>query len=330
MANFQFTSDILADALFRAGEPTDGTSDYAAEVLTYLNNVYYQVCRGGSELSPSIYEDWAWLRKPLPGTLILKPAINAGTVTVTQNSTGITFTSGPAPDVDNYFFKVSTHPDVFRIAAHTAGSTSATLDSVYTGPTVSGAGYTLYILEYNLASDVMRIVAPMRTRVAVAGEWCEYKIHRSDPDTMDDSYPPGQIIAGVPDLFAEVGETTQGTRRIRFNRYISPSLTNYVRVEYEYLVRPTTLTSPGTSEEPVLPLEWRHVLADFVLAYLFGAKDDSRAPAAAQAAQAGLLGMAKENRYQMATASKHYFRLYPRMERWSRGPLRTESGLILG
>jgi hypothetical protein len=292
--------------------------------------VYYQICRGGSELIPNVNEDWAWLRKSTPGVLTLKPAINTGTVSVTLNSTSITFSSGPTVDLDNYYFRVDGHADVFRIAAHTSGGTAATLDAVYTGTTNAAAGFTVFPLEYNLATDVMRIVAPMRTYVSTGGEWSRYKIYRSDLDSMEEEYPLVTSAVGVPDMYAEIGETTPGTRRVRFNRYIHPSQTTYLRVEYEYLFQPTLLTSPGTTEEPVLPKQWRHLLADFVLAYLFGVKDDSRSGAAAGVAQAGLMGLKNENRYQTATATRNYFRLKPRMVGWQRGLLRTESGIILG
>lgn len=327
MSNHQYTSDILADALFRASEPTDSTGDFYAEALTYLNMVYYQICRGGSELLPDVYEDWAWLRKPSPGTLILKPALNSGTIAATLNSASATLSATVSIDLDNYYLRVAGHPDVFKIQAHTAGSASLTLDSVYTGPTVTAANYKIFALEYNLAADVMRIVAPMRVFRLGGGDQGQYKIFRSDVDTMEEQYPVALVSSGTPDLYAEVGETTSGTRRVRFNRFIDPSQTSYVRVEYEYLFQPTPLTAPGTSEEPVLPKHWRHVLADFTLAYLFGTKDDSRAGAAAQVAQAGLAGMARENRYQMTTATKNLFRLFPRSSARFGGVLRTDSGI---
>jgi hypothetical protein len=48
-------------------------------------------------------------------------------------------------------------------------------------------------------------------------------------------------------------------------------------------------------------------------------------------AQAGLQGMALENRYQVTTASRNVFKLHPRTggrRRW--GVRRTESGAVIG
>lgn len=324
MANHTYTSDILADALYRAGEATDGSSDYASQALVYLNSVYSQICRGGSELTPTVNEDWAWLLKPSPGVLTLKPALT-GTCEVTLNSTTVTLADAQATSMATYYFKIENHADVFRVATHTAGTTAVTLDSVYTGETNTEATYTAFALEYDLASDVMRITAPMTCYVGThVRVWGRTKIHRADTAQID-VWAAAIGDNGVPDLFAEVGYVTTGVKRVRFNRYLDPDDTTYVRIEYEYLYRPAALTSPGTSEEPALPLEWRHVLSDYLLAYLHGQKNDDRAGAAAQAATAGLVGMMKENRYRMTTAStSNLFRVKARNRSSRRWPLRQD------
>src|SRR5262245_44852830 len=95
MANLQYTADILADALFRAGEPTDGNSDFADQALSYLNMAYMQICRGGAEIDPGVSEDWYWLRNDRPGVLILQPPITTLTVNATLGSTSATLSAAP-------------------------------------------------------------------------------------------------------------------------------------------------------------------------------------------------------------------------------------------
>jgi len=338
MSNHQFTADILRDALFRAGENPNGTSDYQDQALVYLNNVYFQICRGGSELTPSIKEDWAWLRKPLPGVLALHPPITTGTVSVTRGSTDVFFTSIPEDtfgteiSVETWFFKVDSLPEVYRVSSFTSGATGGSLDQVYLGPTASGLAYTLFKLDYDLADDCMRLVAPMR--LFQNSGWNsrdDYKVFACDLDTMEEQYPLAYVEKGVPDYFAPIGEVTPGIKRVRFNRCGATDFNTVYRVEYEYLFRPDPL-STEEDEEPLLPLQFRSVLSDYLLAYLLGIKNDNRAGAAAQAAQAGLIGMASENRYQTTTATKHSFRMMPRMNGMVRRPgvLRTESGSIVG
>ncbi len=338
MSNYQYTADILADSLFRAGEPTDGTSDYAAEALTYLNMVYNQVCRGGSELKPDLNEDWYWLRKPSPGLISLHPPVSAGTATVSLGSTTVTLTTAPTDNAVNFsvinqLIRFGNQTDIYRIATHTSATTTLTLDTAYLNPAQVGSGisYTIMQNEADLASDVMRIVSPMRVYTSGFSWDNNYKIYGAALEAMEEAYPLALIETGVPDMFAFVGSTSAGVKRVRFNRYGGPTSNDKFRIEYDYLYRPTPLTSPGTTEEPVLPLEWRHLLADFVLAYLFGLKDDSRAEAAARVAQAGLVGMQREHRYQITTADTNTFRLRPRLSNNPRrGPLRTSSGYIIG
>lgn len=342
MANFQYTSDIVADALFRAGEPTNGTSDFHSQAFSYLNNLYMQICRGGAELAPGVSEDWHWLRKPSPGTILLQPPITTLTATVNLGATSVTLSGNPQNylasniSVANWFFRVDNHPDIFKVSAHTSGTATLTLDGVYTGANVSAGACTLFLSDYNLATDVLRIVAPMRVyRTAGYSDRNSYKIYQAELDVIEESYPLAYMEQGIPDQYAFIGETTAGTKRIRFNRCGggTGSATTVYRIEYEYLIVPTALTSPGTSEEPLVPREWRPLMADALLAYLFGIKNDDRAGAIAQTVAAGLRGMKNENRYKKTTSTDSFFSVRPRTSGpWSRHrlPKRTESGAIIG
>jgi hypothetical protein len=338
MSNLVYTADIINDALFRAGEPTDGTSDYRTQALSYLNNLYLQICAGGTELNPGMKEDWVWLRKSFPGVLILVPPITAGTVTVTRGSATATLSTIPVDyagvpiSVATWFLKVTSEPDIVRIAAHTVGTTSLTFDAAFTGHSAV-AGYTLFQVDYDLATDVLRPVSPMRTyRNSGWNSRNDYKIYGDDLDTMEEEYPLALVEAGVPDYFSPIGETTANSKRVRFNRCGGPDPATAYRVEYEYLYRPTPLTLPGTTEEPALPKERRYILSDYLTAYLYGIKHDDRVGGTAQMAAAGLQGMASENRYKTLTSTREHFRLKPRS--WGRGRrrrvIRSESGMIIG
>lgn len=320
MASYQYTSDLIADGLFRAGEPTDSTSDFYSKAYDYLNMAYTQLCRGGAELDPEINEDWVWLRKNKPGVLIIQPPITTLTATATLGSTSVTLSAAPTNyagsnlSIANWFLQFGTCPDVFRANSHTSGTTSVTLDSVYTGTSQTLGDVNIFLTDYDLASDVLRVIAPMRVYRNVGTGRQDYKIYGSDLDSLEEDYPLATTESGVPDYFAPLGEITNDTKRVRFNRCGGGDGTSTLvfRVEYEYLYIPTALSSPGTSEEPALPLQYRHVLADFLTAYLLGAKNEERAVAAAQLARAGLVGMAKENRHQTTTTTRGAFRVYPR------------------
>ena len=321
MANFLYTPDLKADALFRAGEPTDGTSDYDSKVLEYLNRAYQAIWMGGSEIAPDINEDWLWLRKSTPGVLTLETAYKTGTISVTNNSASVTFSATITDSKVDWFIQVTGRDDVFRVSAHTGGSASATLDSVYTGVTNATASFTLYKVEYSIASDVLSLIAPLR-----AYQNREIEIYGMDTAQMDGQYPLVDLQSGVPDRFTFVGEN-----KIRFNRYGSEIAGELIRVDYDYLAKPSDLTG-GASEEPLIPFQYRRVLADVATYWLMLDKNELvRAKASIDGARSLLLSMSIENRRRLGVTTKNMGKIIPRgREKYYRGPLRTTSGLIIG
>lgn len=321
MTTLTSSADILDWVLFQAGEPTDGTSDFNSHAIACLNRAYRDIWTGGGALVKGMNEPWLWLKKDPPGVLTLNPVVSSGTVSVTNNSTSITFSSGPAASQANRFFKVDNHPDVFRISSHTAGATAATLDAVYTGPTSSAENFKSMQLEYTLASDTLRVIGPMRV----------YKDNKEfidgvDLNALERDYPLALLQSGTPDRFAMVTES-----KVRFNRYGGTSSTELIRVEYDYLQKPSTELADD-STAPLVPLEHRQVLADITLFYLLTAKSDAKAEGIGLQARAGLQSMASDNRARLAQFSRYMGTIQPRPNKLRRFDrvLRTESGLILG
>lgn len=284
MANLRYSSDILADALFRAGELTDGTSDFNSQALVYLNRAYRSIWQGGGEFDPQINEVWWWLKSE--GSIILQTTIDTGTVNVSNNSTSVTFSSAPSNSVAGRFFKVDDHEDVFKIDTHSAGTDTATLDTVYTGDTDTAASYKLMQLEYDLADDVWKLVAPMR-----AYKDARFNVWGTSLIWMENQYPLSRVKTGVPEYFAPVDTNT-----VRFNRYGGDDL---IRLDYDYLIRPDDLTD-SDSEEPLVPLEYRHVLSDAVTYFLLRDKDDDKANSMVNQVRSGIKSMTRENRNRWA------------------------------
>lgn len=322
MANYTFSSDLITDILFRAGEPTDGTSDFDAVALQYLNRAYQGLWSGGRELWPEINEVWWWLRKDDQGVLTLNPLIDAGTVSVTNNSADITFGTAPAASQVGRHFKVDDHADIFIIAAHTAGAGAATLESVYTGDTDTAASFRSMQFDYTLASDILYLSGPL-----FAYQDGEREIRLIDLTELRRKYPINNTFSGVPKAAAMIAQEA-----IRFSHYGGLTATDFIKVDYEYTREPDDLTDSGT-EEPLVPRQYRHILSDWALYLLFADKNDGRAKDAEGIARNGLLSMAKENRLRQARASaSHFGHIFPRQGDIKRleGPLRTESGLIIG
>lgn len=297
MANLTYSSDILNYMLFKAGEKTDGTSDYDSVALEYLNTAYRKLWQGGSEFDPTVNEDWTWLRAK--GNLILQTKISTGTVSVTNNSATATLSATQSTDLDNWYFKTDAHEAIFRISAHTGGSDTLTLDSVYTGDTDASAGYKLVKLDYTLASDAIEVLSPMTTSFQSGSLRPGGRI-----DGISEQSLPfqNQLYAGVPYFFSQIDETT-----VRFNRYAD---TDLIRVDYRYRKRPADLTDSG-SEEPLIPLRHRHVLANIALFDLLMDLNDDRADAVGLIAKQGLKAMSIENKKKIAQMDENFGKIFP-------------------
>lgn len=310
MSNYRYTSDLIDAALFAANEPTDGTSDFEAKALEYINRAYTSIIMGGQEFTGESPENWWWLRKT--GILTLLPA-QTGSLTATQDSTGITFAVAPADSLAGWYLKTDDE-DIYKISAHTGGNTAATLDSAYTGESGTKT-WTAMKLDYDLAADFLTMLDPIRGyRLNIAGE---FRITSADRDSLEQQWPTSQIDEGIPTRFTLIDNDT-----IHFNRYPP----NRMRVEYDYLYLPADLTNSG-SEEPAIPFVHRKVLADIAATYILNDKDDTKANNMGLIAQRGIQSMRKENRQKWAMSGKVGY-IYARQGKRARRTLRTATGTV--
>jgi len=315
MSNYKFSGDILDDILQRAGETTDSTSDFYADAIRYMNRAYQSIYSGGSELDPTVDEAWWWLRKSSPGVLTLRPK-KVGTATMTQDSDVVTLAAAVAVSMVGEFFKVDSFADVFRVKTHTAATTAVVLDSPYTGTAGAGQAWTSRIMEYTLATDVLRVIGPIRTY-----QNSEDTVKGVELNELERVYPLTLLNDSQPRLFAMVGE-----QKVRF----SHSVTALTRGDYDYLFKPADLTDSGT-EEPLVPESYRRIIADTALFFLHMDKNDNRASNTGLLAKNGLTAMGRENRRRLVRFGGHYGKVVPRAGvGQSQDPVRTQSGLIIG
>lgn len=323
MSNYKYSGDLVDAALFQAGEKDDNTSEFYAVAIRYLNRAYQALWAGGAELDSAVNEEWLWLLSTTPGTITLVPVINS-TAIVANNSASITFASGPAVSVAGYFIRFTNNFDVYRIAAHTAGATAATLDSVYTGTNASAETFKLFKAEYDLPANVLRLISPMRQYRERDG-----KIDGMDLTALEAKYPLVNIQTGVPRAFAQIGQS-----KVRFSHAGSDvTATDYIRVDFDYLQKPSdeTLTD-SESQELLVPHQWRHILSDFATFWLMVDKNDNRADSFGLIARNGLKAMARENRMRWAKIGRETGRIFSRQDELpeSIDVLRTSGGVIIG
>lgn len=316
---YETTRDLVEDVLFRCFEP-GSSADWGPKTLDYINRTYQTLCAGSSEFLPEYVDDWWWLRES--GVLTLEPAIIAGTVDVTDGSTNVTFSVAPAASVAGYRLRVDNHPEVFQIASHTGGVGAAVLDSPYTGETNTAATYRLMKVTYTLSANVQAIISPF------IGFRNNHEIIGVSPERMDALWPLVQLNPGVPVAFALEDEQT-----VRFS-HGGLDTGRAMRVEYRY--RPVIEDLENTALSiPLVPKQFRQVLSDMAATLVLLDKNDDRSNAVALMARTLLAAMFKENRRRLKKiGAETVGHIYPRQSgrhpQRNTGPLRTESGLIIG
>jgi len=157
LAQFRNTADIMDLVLRNAGELTDGTSSYEAQTLDALNQVHQTIINGGNEFDTDIDEVWNWAKARHPIILELLPALETGTVSLTQGSELGTFSSAPTDSQAGHFLKITNRATYYRIASHVAGATAFDLDATYADDTGATLSFQSIKLDYDLVAPYIII-----------------------------------------------------------------------------------------------------------------------------------------------------------------------------
>ena len=106
--------------------------------------------------------NWRWLLKRQTLNTVAK--FSSGNATVTLGSTTVRLSATPAASLGSFTGRVilfasaaSDSGAVYRISAHTAGTTELTLDAAFTNANIASGSYNVYQDSYNLATDCGRV-----------------------------------------------------------------------------------------------------------------------------------------------------------------------------
>lgn len=267
MANTYSTSDVVKGSLQRVGERTDGSSPYHQLALKYVNRGYTDVLKGNSIFAPEVRECWLWAKQTSAFQLL--PNYNTGSATLTQGSTAATFSVAPTISLAGYNFTIVNAPNsntnsYYTISAHTASSTSFTLDFQYV-ETSGTYSFNAIPLEVNLNRGILRLADPLRqynTRVLEFGELPQDmgRIYYIDYNKFWDSWPLELLLNDIPSRFTIISYS-DSNMVLRFNKYVS----NAIRIDYDFISTQPLLTDSNSSV-PLVPFEDRDVL-EFTAAY---------------------------------------------------------------
>ena len=217
--------------------------------------------------------------------ILTRAQYSTGTVTATQGSTALTGTSTVWTTTDAFGIANARANGKIKIAggltpytvSSVGGAGTITLSSEFTEATATDTTYIYYEDEYALASDFLR---PVDAQV-FSDEASIEIIGRTEFRRL---YPtnstPGRVaVASIID-FAPSGNTTP-IRRVRF----APPPSTAMTIPYTYITGNLAVSSAGVaaanmsadSDEPIIPLRYRHALVFHALYHLYrDRKDDSR------------------------------------------------------
>lgn len=219
---------------------------------------------------------WPWLY----AEEIIQTAedITTGTVSVNAVSTALTFSSAPTVSVANRYIQLSTTNDWYKITAHTASSTSATISPAYVGGSNLSAGtYKVRKLLYTTTTplvqilDMKQLVTPVRL------------ISQSPREA--DFFLPLYYDQGTPYYYIMSSPNSSGTPQFSF--MLSPDSTMNIMVRGIQVLSDMS----SDSDTSIIPAQWHDGIINIAAYYGFQGLDDTRAASELQIGEARIQDM---------------------------------------
>lgn len=204
--------------------------------------------------------------------------ITTGTVTITDATTALTFSSAPAASVANWFIKFSTSNNWYQITSHTAASTSAVITpALGEGASISGGTYKLRKLFYKTSTPLDSILDMKQFITPVVLE--------SIPPTTGDMFLPLYWDSGT--IYKYISSVYSATDGLQFSFLYSPS--SVLNVMVRGIKKLSDLSSD--SDISIIPSRWHSAIVDMGAFYGFSSLDDTRAQAFYNKANQGVEDM---------------------------------------
>lgn len=243
-------SDIVTRVM-RALKIQSGDTETKTRIKQIVNELYLQ------EVVP--FKSWIWLRGQT--RVEHKAYYSSGTASVTPNSTTVTLSVAPSTASGsraNYFFAVDGYEEIYPISAHTAGSTTVTLATPYTGTLNATANFRIWTDRVALPTDCSEVFnawTDFGNKTMEGKGWQELReivLANQRLEERPNVYSVGDYYDPTP----LTGETEADRYRVM---YVYPALyTQSTTIHIDYLVEPSALDADG--DEPIIPKKDRIVL----------------------------------------------------------------------
>lgn len=193
---------------------------------------------------------WPWLRGHTQ--IEHRPFYSDGTVACTPDSTTITFSVAPSTSKTGYLFAIDSFSEVYQISAHTAGATTATLVTPFTGTLQTAADFKVW-------TDTLVLPTDCRETIEVYHSFFRQPLEPVGLQELRRRVSEGPYTQGRPEIYSTydyVGTTESSRYRVM---KIHPSIyPNSTTLSVDYVAEVTALDL--TTDEPAMPIEDRVVL----------------------------------------------------------------------
>lgn len=279
---YETTSELAVFVERELGHSVSGASSQRSDIVSQLDRAHKIVLGGGGilnydEKGQKLREEqlFAFARATNPKIVntvaFIDSADGSSNVTATQGSNSISFGSDPngGVSVQGYHIRINGGDEVYRITAHTAAATTATLDAAFVDSNVAAQEFEIFKLQYTVGSDdILRLLSPIRVH---SGDRSQDVIDLVEPQEMFERYPLSEVDMSFPSMAAVLNED-DGTYTIQL---CSPP-ENIERMEFDYVAIPTELDT--STVDPIIPARYRICLAHLACYFLMVRNDDNRAP----------------------------------------------------
>lgn len=205
--------------------------------------------------------NWSWLKDYT--TVTLEVDYTTGTASVTSGGATVTFSSTIAASQIGRFIQFSSNKTWYKITAHTAGTTTATISPVYAETSDFSAGtYIIRTVYYSLPSTVEHVYGARQTTFPLALEIMDR--------TRYNQFVWWSNLQGATRAIVPHGLDSSGNWL--FTPYPFPD-SPYV-IEFFILKRISDLSTD--SESPIFPKRFDSIWIEGALSYGYRFLDDSR------------------------------------------------------
>lgn len=260
--------DILHAVLLDAGEAASTTGDYSRDAKRFIRETYWSLLAT---------ERWPWALSPTKGIITTLPKQDVTVTAISSATPAIVTLSATITDTQiGMKFYMDGNQSVYRIAAHTAGTASLTLDAKYVETETAGSA-VLYQDEYELPSTILKPWDPFWPR-----GWQYNPIELWDKPRFEGKYGNGSWAYGfgIIEAACEVNPSAYSagangvTRRIR----LAPWSEDALNIEFDYAqFHDLDFSGSGAADTPKVPREYRSAIAYGATFRLLERKDETRA-----------------------------------------------------